>query len=1219
LTRIPAYLRPASVLAPVLLSTSLIASAPVAIAQESESSGGLLVDFLEDTLSGESRAIRVTGLEGALSSRATLDKLTVADADGVWLTIEGAELDWNRLALLRGNFSVNALKADRIHIERAPTTPLEDPDLPAPEATPFQLPELPVAIKIGELSVAELTLGEQLAGVAAVLDVDGTLTLADGALDSQLTITRLDRASDTLDLSAGFANATGNITLDMTLHEDDGGLVSSTLNLPGGPDIDLVLTGNGPVSDFNADLVLKTDGSERLAGQVVLAAAGEPPSEGEIDARPIEFSADLTGDITELVEPVYQPFFGPDMQARLRGQTKAAGGLVIDNLLLSTQALNVSGGVEMAAGGMLQQADIRADITPPNDQIAVVLPVSGGSTTVSALSLHARKPEGREWVIAAQADRFSTPDVSLASAELQMTGTLDQSPAFALDGQITASLNGLALTDPALARAIGDSLHFEGRVTTDGPGAVRITNMDLSGTDYQASGDLTLEGLESGLRVAADLRAGLQDISRLSDLSGQSLSGRVTATVSGSATPLSGAFDVDLSVLGQDLSSGLAPVDDLIGGTSTIALQAGRDENGLRIDHFDLAAKALAANAQGTLGSTSGQLTLGATLKELEQILPQAPGALEFSADITRDHDVFSGVAQLRGPRSSLATLSGDVNLNGDSDLTVDAAINALERFIPTLAGSLEVKGTGARRAGVWTFDGNADGPAGLSAQLEGRVSEDKGDADISFDALVAQVQRFVPELAGQLTATGIAERRAGVWTIDSRAEGPAGVTSTVRGTWDEVAGTADIDANGQLRLEGINPFIAPNLLRGAAQFDLALNGPPGLGALSGQIRTSDASLAIPAAAQRIDGINSTVSIANSRASITLSARPRDGGQLQISGPIGLTAPFDAGLNISLSDVVLSDKLSYDTRLSGALSLQGGLIGTNRLSGRINVGETNINLATAGGSVTAAPIPEIRHVSEPKAVRTTRARAGLLNSGNSASGGSGRTLLDVMISAPNRIFARGRGVRAELGGQIHLRGSTANLAPAGQISLIRGTFDILGRRLALDEGQITLQGDLRPYLLLRSSATTSEGTATLEISGLIDSPQIKVTSDPERPSEEALALLLFGDNIQDLSPLALARLAGSVARLSGQSSGVEGALRDETGASNVEVGLDNLGSGLLDIGGYISDNVYTDFNVNTRGESELSINLDVSKSVTVTGKVDGEGETGFGLFFKRDY
>ena len=31
-------------------------------------------------------------------------RITVADDEGVWLTIKGAELDWNRLALLRGRF-----------------------------------------------------------------------------------------------------------------------------------------------------------------------------------------------------------------------------------------------------------------------------------------------------------------------------------------------------------------------------------------------------------------------------------------------------------------------------------------------------------------------------------------------------------------------------------------------------------------------------------------------------------------------------------------------------------------------------------------------------------------------------------------------------------------------------------------------------------------------------------------------------------------------------------------------------------------------------------------------------------------------------------------------------------------------------------------------------------------------------------------------------------
>ncbi|XHE54299.1 hypothetical protein L0Z66_11920 [Phaeobacter sp. BS34] len=114
-----AALRPAALLSPLLIATTLTLAPTQTLAQERKESGGLLVDFLEDTLSGESRAIRVTGLEGALSSQATLEKLTVADSEGIWLTIEGAELDWNRLGLLRGDFSVNTLKADRIHVVRA--------------------------------------------------------------------------------------------------------------------------------------------------------------------------------------------------------------------------------------------------------------------------------------------------------------------------------------------------------------------------------------------------------------------------------------------------------------------------------------------------------------------------------------------------------------------------------------------------------------------------------------------------------------------------------------------------------------------------------------------------------------------------------------------------------------------------------------------------------------------------------------------------------------------------------------------------------------------------------------------------------------------------------------------------------------------------------------------------------------------------------------------
>ena len=89
--------------------------------------------------------------------------------------------------------------------------------------------------------------------------------------------------------------------------------------------------------------------------------------------------------------------------------------------------------------------------------------------------------------------------------------------------------------------------------------------------------------------------------------------------------------------------------------------------------------------------------------------------------------------------------------------------------------------------------------------------------------------------------------------------------------------------------------------------------------------------------------------------------------------------------------------------------------------------------------------------------------------------------------------------------------------------------------------------------------------------------------------------------------------------MSGRGGGANKALRNSTGADNVDIGVDNLGVGQLGLGGYLADNIYTDVNVTAEGNSELSINLDLTKSLTVTGKADSEGETGLGVFFKRDY
>ncbi|TNJ42109.1 hypothetical protein FGE21_12425 [Phaeobacter sp. B1627] len=1307
-----------------------------ALAQpDASETGGLLVSFLEDTLSDESRQISVQGLEGAFSSQARIARLTVSDEDGVWLTVEGAELDWNRLALVRGRFSVNRLAAERITIERSPKPVPTDPDLPTPEATPFALPELPVSLEIADLSVGEIILGERLTGQQATLSVAGAMSLADGALETDLRVVRLDRAGDVLTLEISFANASQHLGLDVVLNEAAGGLVSSALDLPGRPDLSLAITGDGPLSDFVAKIGFATDGSDRISGTVALEGVGDIA-----DGAPagIAFAADLGGNIDPLLRPDFRPFFGPGIRATLNGRTLAGGGLEVETLAVDTRALRLDGALTLN-GNVLDTANLTAEIAPPEGQSAVILPVPGADTTVAAITLTLQKTEGTEWNINGAIDQLRTPDVTLDRAVINAAGRLDQSVGFAVDGALDAQLGGLVLSDPALSTALGTELTLSTRLTTDEGADFRLRDLDVQGAGYGARGEIRFAGVENDLKIAADLTLVAEQLDRFSDLAGQTLSGAAQAEVTGHIQPLSGAFGVDLSLTGQDLGAGIEQLTPLLAGESRLALVAARDTSGLRIDKFDLDAAEVSATGHGTLNSGEGILRLDAQLDRVDRFLPNLSGPARLTAEFDRSGDRLDGTVKLRGPSEIAMDLDGGLTLAGEAEfgfeafvgspealvaqlegapltakgiatrrggdwsgqadvtaaggatarvtggyseatsnveLSLSALIAHLDHFVPdlsgqatttlsatrtdgswqgegrltgpgdssarfdgsfaeasgdvdldltanvgdvraftqTLGGTASADIAATRRSGAWTAGGSVTGPAGTSANITGSFNEADGAAKVTFDALVQQLQQIVPGLDGVLSAKGQASRANGLWTLDTTADGPLGIDSRISGTWDEGTSLADITARGALRLEGANAFLKPNLLKGLASFDLALRGPAALQSVSGTITTSDAQLVLPQAAQSIDDIVTHIALSNGSALLDLSARPRDGGRIEVSGPVALEAPYNGTIQIGLVDVVLTDNLSYDTSLSGELRLAGPLAGNSRLSGRIDVGETNFNLNTAGGAVSAAPIPPIHHSGQNAAQTATRIRAGLVETSTGGNSSNSDIALDVLISAPNRIFARGRGLNAELGGAITVRGTASNPAPSGQIGLVRGTFDILGRRLTLDEGRVTLLGDLRPNLQFSSTANTEQGTATLEISGRVDSPTIEVTSDPARPSEEALALLLFGDNIQDLSPLALARLAGSALTLSGRGGGAQKALREATGANNIDLGNGNLG-----LGGYLADNIYTDLNITPEGDSEVTINLDLSKSLTVTGSADSVGTTGVGIFYKRDY
>jgi translocation and assembly module TamB len=72
--------------------------------------------------------------------------------------------------------------------------------------------------------------------------------------------------------------------------------------------------------------------------------------------------------------------------------------------------------------------------------------------------------------------------------------------------------------------------------------------------------------------------------------------------------------------------------------------------------------------------------------------------------------------------------------------------------------------------------------------------------------------------------------------------------------------------------------------------------------------------------------------------------------------------------------------------------------------------------------------------------------------------------LDVAIKAPQQIFVRGRGLDAELGGELRLTGPLASAVADGNFEMRRGRLDIFTQRITFSRGVITFAGDLDPVL-----------------------------------------------------------------------------------------------------------------------------------------------------------
>jgi len=798
---------------------------PAQDAQTDDSSGGMLVSLLENLLSNENQSIRVIGLEGALTARARLKELQVLDKNGPWLTVRGAVLDWNRLALVRGRFSVNELSADEVIVTRAPE-PADTVDLPAPEAAsePFSIPELPVAVMISKLAVQRIELGEALTGQAADLDLNGALNLADGALMAQLSSTRLDRPGDAVRLDLNAVNATREISIDLDFNEAPGGLVGTVLNLPGTPELELTVAGSGLYNDLITDIALQTDGEPRLTGTVTLAARGaETP--GTI------FTADVGGDLRPLMDQTFAPFFGADTRLTLAGHVAPEGEVEIEEFKLDAQALGLDGAISLS-GGQLTAASLDGRVGNGTDQ--VVLPVAGGQHSLQNATLTLRADRSDEsWSLGAVTQGLALPELDIETARIVSGGSFVQGDAIELSGDIQVAADGLTFADSALAQAVGAVLRLNGRLDWDSRENLQLQNVALEGAGYLANLDAKLTGLGGNGQLDATAKIDAGNLAQFAGLAGIDLSGSAKANATLSAELLTGKFDVQADTTAQDLGTGIAELDPLLIGETALSLDAARGTEGLTLRGLTLNGTALSADASGLLQSRAAKLDLTAKLDDLARIEPALPGPVTLSADVTRDDDgPWSMVAKLDAPKGA----GGEITAQYDGEnatAEVDLGAVDLGDLVPPDFLPLSVTGDAQMTGGDLTAQLDLTSGSSITASVDGKLVDGNGTSKITG---TVNALPDLPEALFPITLSGTGQMQDGTASakVDVAAAdaGDLAVTATM-----SPDGVLDLDLTGDVQaLDGlVPPEIAPVTLTATAD-----RGIDGLWGVVADLRAAD-------------------------------------------------------------------------------------------------------------------------------------------------------------------------------------------------------------------------------------------------------------------------------------------------------------------------------------------------------------------------------------------
>ena len=933
---------------------------------------------------------------------------------------------------------------------------------------------------------------------------------------------------------------------------------------------------------------------------------------------------DIDGGLALRINGTIQPLSGGfDVALDGTGTNLSIGEEVADGLLAG--AVSLTGRVARNEAGLL--AD---NFRIGNDQLQIVADGTYSSALadfafnldLSDLALLSEEASGALKVVgtAKGADNLIDLNLDATVADGRLAGRTLRDASLAFDGRYAVDRLDGSISGAAALDGYSTTLAADVSVT---PSEQALADIDFQAAGTRITGGLTRELLTGMINGGLTLVS--PDVSVPAALALLDAKGAVNAEVT--LAPVDGKQGATVrgdvrGLVVNDITVGAADINATIGDLFGVPVVDGSaNASNVSAAGVDITTLTAKATQSGTTTSFDAQAALATgTDVDVAGSLTPVDGGYRLAVDRAQ---LQQGTLSARLAQPTVLQVAG-------SDIALDAV-----RF-DVGSGSVTATGSAGETLSI-VLDvnalplsiANAIAPdLGLAGTLNGRVNiaGTGSDPQVSFEAQVAGVNAAAISEFGiaPLTASANGSFRDGTITLASlSANGAGGLTISGSGAVPLAGNGLNLALQGSAPLALGNRFVADRggQLSGVVTLDARVTGSLSSPQFGGRVSTSGAGYVDPELNLRLTGVAGSASLNGDNLVIdSLSGGLSTGGTVSASGSVGLSGGLPANIRVALNSARYADGNIFVATLSGNLALTGNLMGSPLLSGDVLVEEANITVPENFGG--GAQLIDVVHVRTPPAVEQTLQRAKIDDASGAPIPQTRPTgvVLDINVSAPNQIYVRGRGLDAEVGGTVRITGPVNNVQPVGGFSLIRGRLAILGQRVTFESGTVTLVGDLDPFLNF-VARTEGEGiTVFVTVAGRASDIDVSFTSSPMLPQDEVLSRLIFKRSMGELSPLQLAKLAGAAAELvGGGGNGLVDSLRGAAGLADLDIVTDDKGNIAVQAGTYIQDNVYLGVQAGAGGQSKVTINLDVTSDLKVTGAAGQDGNSSLGVFYEKDY